>query len=157
MFFFLIIRCFFKYWLQLFIVFWMTQTTVTPSFRPQNHTTLTRPTPRRFAMSPQATTTLQRQYQAQTTRYDMIWYASFGPLVSVFLNLLFIVFILTAIYHRVLNVPKWRDQQQGSRPTHLEPLPLPCHTPPLPNLLRPAIATLHQTHHPKTHTRPEQR
>ena len=55
-------------------------------------------------------------------------------------------FILTAIYHRVSNVPKRRDQQQGSRHVsspyrchvthHHYPtsraMPLPCHTKPPP-------------------------
>ena len=97
--------------------------------------------PRRFATSPHATTTLQRRYQAQTTRI-----ASFGPLVSVFFYNYSLSFILTAIYYRVSNVPKRRDQQQGSRHVsspyrchvthHHYPtsraMPLPCHTKPPP-------------------------
>ena len=54
---------------------------------------------------------------------DAIQYASFGPLVSVFFFNYLLFFILTSIYHRVSNVPKWQDQQQGSRPKRLEP----CH------------------------------
>ena len=51
---------------------------------------------------------LQQRYLAQTTRY-----ASFGPLVSVFLKL-FVVFLkLTTNIQKFLNVPKRRDPNDG--------------------------------------------